>query len=66
MYLMVLSLLMTVPIGVGAAIYLEEFAQPEPVHRGRRLSVESLVVRAVNRVRDLRRRHVAGRAGLRL
>jgi phosphate transport system permease protein len=27
-YLMVLSLLMTVPIGVGAAIYLQEYARP--------------------------------------
>jgi phosphate transport system permease protein len=42
MYLMVLSLLMTVPIGVGAAVYLEEYAQPGRFTNAVRLSVESL------------------------
>jgi phosphate transport system permease protein len=42
MYLMVLSLLMTVPIGLGAAIYLEEFARPSRFTESVRFSVESL------------------------
>src|SRR5262245_54926240 len=41
-YLMVLSLLMTVPIGVGAAIYLEEFARPSRFTEAVRFSVEAL------------------------
>ena len=41
-YLMVLSLLMTVPIGLGAAIYLEEFARPSRFTEAVRFSVESL------------------------
>jgi phosphate transport system permease protein len=42
MYLMVLSLAMTVPIGVGAAIYLEEFATPNRFTEAVRFSVEAL------------------------
>ena len=42
MYLMVLSLLMTVPVGVGAAVYLEEYARPSRFTAAVRLSVESL------------------------
>jgi phosphate transport system permease protein len=42
MYLMVLSLLMTVPIGVGAAIYLQEFSTPNRFTDTVRLSVEAL------------------------
>jgi phosphate transport system permease protein len=42
MYLMVLSLLMTVPIGVGAAIYLQEFSTPNRFTESVRFSVEAL------------------------
>lgn len=42
LYLMVLSLLMTVPIAVCAAIYLEEFARPSRFTEGVRFSVEAL------------------------
>lgn len=42
LYLMVLSLAMTVPIGVGAAIYLEEFARPSRFTQAVRFSVEAL------------------------
>ena len=42
LYLMVLSLLLTVPIGVGAAIYLEEFARPSRFTESVALSVEAL------------------------
>ena len=41
-YLMFLSLLMTVPIGVGAAIYLEEFARPSRFTESVAFSVEAL------------------------
>jgi phosphate transport system permease protein len=41
-YLMVLSLLMTVPIGVGAAIYLQEFARPSAFTGVVGFSVEAL------------------------
>jgi phosphate transport system permease protein len=42
LYLMVLSLLLTVPIGVGAAIYLEEFARPSRFTEAVAFSVEAL------------------------
>jgi len=42
LYLMVLSLLITVPIGVGAAIYLEEFARPSRFTEAVAFSVEAL------------------------
>jgi phosphate transport system permease protein len=42
LYLMVLSLLLTVPIGVGAAIYLEEFAHPSRFTESVAFSVEAL------------------------
>ena len=42
LYLMGLSLLITVPIGVGAAIYLEEFARPSRFTEAVAFSVEAL------------------------
>jgi phosphate transport system permease protein len=42
LYLMVLSLLITIPIGIGAAIYLEEFARPSPFTESVSFSVEAL------------------------
>lgn len=42
MYLLVLTLLFTVPLGVGAAIYLEEFARPNRFTNAVRFSVEAL------------------------
>ena len=42
LYLMVLSLLLTVPIGVGAALYLEEFARPSRFTESVAFSVEAL------------------------
>ena len=42
LYLMVLSLLITIPIGIGAAIYLEEFARPRRVTEAVAFSVEAL------------------------
>jgi len=42
LYLMFLSLLMTVPIGVGAALYLEEFARPSRFTEAVAFSVEAL------------------------
>jgi phosphate transport system permease protein len=42
LYLMVLSLLITIPIGVGAALYLEEFARPSRFTESVSFSVEAL------------------------
>jgi phosphate transport system permease protein len=42
MYLMVLSLLLTVPIGIGAAIYIEEYATPNRFTESVSFSVEAL------------------------
>jgi phosphate transport system permease protein len=42
LYLMVLSLLMTVPIGIGAALYLEEYARPSRFNDAVAFSVEAL------------------------
>jgi len=42
LYLMLLSLLLTVPIGVGAALYLEEFARPSRFTETVAFSVEAL------------------------
>jgi phosphate transport system permease protein len=42
LYLMLLSLILTVPIGVGAAIYLEEFARPSRFTESVAFSVEAL------------------------
>jgi phosphate transport system permease protein len=42
MYVLILSLLFTVPLGVGAAIYLEEFARPTRFTNTVRFSVEAL------------------------
>jgi phosphate transport system permease protein len=42
LYLLALSLLMTVPLGVGAAVYLEEFAEPSQFTEAVRFSVEAL------------------------
>jgi phosphate transport system permease protein len=42
LYLMVLSLILTVPIGVGAALYLEEFARPSRFTEAVGFSVEAL------------------------
>jgi phosphate transport system permease protein len=41
-YLMVLSLIFTVPIGVGAALYLEEFSRPNRFTEAVSFSVEAL------------------------
>jgi phosphate transport system permease protein len=42
LYLMALSLLITVPVGIGAAIYLEEFARPSRFTEAVAFSVEAL------------------------
>jgi phosphate transport system permease protein len=42
LYLMVLSLVVTIPIGIGAAIYLEEFARPSRFTEAVAFSVEAL------------------------
>lgn len=41
-YILVLSLLIVTPLGVGAAIYLSEYAKPGPVTNAIRFSTESL------------------------
>jgi phosphate transport system permease protein len=42
MYILVLSLLLVTPIGVGAAIYLAEYARPGPFTNAIRFSTEAL------------------------
>lgn len=42
LYLMVLSLIITVPIGIGAALYLEEFARPSRFTEAVAFSVQAL------------------------
>src|SRR5262245_12692121 len=41
-YVLVLSLLFTVPLGVGAAIYMSEYAKPGPLTNAIRFSTEAL------------------------
>ncbi|NNJ10119.1 phosphate ABC transporter permease PstA [Chloroflexales bacterium ZM16-3] len=42
MYILVLSLVIVTPIGVGAAIYLSEYARPGPITNAIRFSTEAL------------------------
>ncbi|MCR4435482.1 MAG: phosphate ABC transporter permease PstA [Clostridiales bacterium] len=42
LYLVVLSMLITVPIGLSAGIYMAEYAKPSPLTRGIRFCIETL------------------------
>ncbi|MEI6777747.1 MAG: phosphate ABC transporter permease PstA [Chloroflexales bacterium] len=42
LYILVLSLLIVTPIGIGAAIYLSEYARPGPITNAIRFSTEAL------------------------